>query len=1166
MIMERFLIPSFGQRGTPERERRLVWDALGDVGKRMNKENPERSSDRNKVKPEEEGALQMDLADFIERQVREGKLVGWDLCDPKDKQDLIEAAAKTYIGKLIPSTANFFRTTERIQKILVGAGKAREIDINGKTIYDLPFGQEGFSPLIETGRVIGSGSFRGRSGKVLEHTRVRDDFTIVLPNVPNPVSIRELHTLVNNDGNEWRAPDILRLKSILLASARDNSQVSALRKGPKYERYHQMAIETRRVCNELSEVLRMREASAETPEDKARAYADRQSMVHSAARATLPLFTGNVLEEVGTKMGIDKNGQPVIREDPVAAARMRAEEEAKKPFTGPYTARRDNLKTIKEKSDRVRYALSPTAGAEAAARHGPQYEYISRGTLASGEPIQDYINRTAKERGEKPVQNGGMDVPPIYGYQNVGPTLRREYAKQNQQKKEKNQSGLRDRPGEGWKEYVDYFATKHGWRWPFTKEDARVDQLVRNRNVDRIFRELKELESGTLKDNADLAKLWTAFKERTELRISDKDFDQYYSDLKWLYDQTKIVERRAINEEFEKQSGMKPRLFAIDYLEAGNGRFKSLFVKDKYGKKVELPFNFVPRMDGKYEQPNNIGMPFRDVDKARHVLGEAGIHMDVETWFTGWKANTEVRGVIFFFGRPVTFWIGDDEYNITKPEEKKEEKKDAKKDEECDTEKPGKKKGKKVDEDECEKDEKEKKKKEAEQQRKDEEEIKKKEDEEKRKKVEEEKKLKEEERKKREEEGRSSITFRQLVQRHFGIPEDQLRNVMKNEMGRDFTAKQLSYFTVTYDDPAHWLIEIIGTEETSWRRATELQNTIGVTLVPFNREMMDQLLSLLYLSRSIHASEIVKVLKESHANIGFSFENRSALQIEEDRSSIEIVSSIVSRQYPDFSRLSDQKKKEIVLQQWRELKKLQEDSFKHSEELDSANKPKPIDVLVIADGADLGTRLKAPVQASTCDVLNSHDSQKTNIGSSRILYTNEQDDFAALIKEYKAAEEESYKNGRHLVTYINVHGLNVGMSFPMKSGTSLITIEELMRHVDSKRSSLFITSCYSGSHVLPFLERDLRTAPYKNIYTQVSTTVNSLDPSESIELKIKEAYGMGLDGKMKADINKDGIVTLGELRYWLDTHVLLSDPLATDKKGNRVVEDRDRKDSKEKLT
>lgn len=413
--------------------------------------------------------------------------------------------------------------------------------------------------------------------------------------------------------------------------------------------------------------------------------------------------------------------------------------------------------------------------------------------------------------------------------------------------------------------------------------------------------------------------------------------------------------------------------------------------------------------------------------------------------------------------------------------------------------------------------------------------------------------------KERKEKGKEGIsedarTFSTFVEQYLNIPQKELLNVMKNEMdGIDYTAVETRYGLSTFENPASELLGIIGKDKTKWTRAQEIRRSLDISLTPFDRSKMDNLLSILYLSNAKYAQEIVDTLEKKDTPLALPFEeDRKMIDLELDRSSIAIVSEKLAAQ-GNFDALPPSEKEKSIRTAWAELTQARMETIDKSEELDDKGEPKPIDLLIISTKT-LGMNVEG--KRRLLEPLNSHPSQQQNGEIQGKLHEITVEDIGGideLISKYKEIENAIAKD-HHLVTFLDLHGSPNGMLFPFKDGaSSLEPITKITQHINSERSSLFISSCYGGEHVRLSAKDPAARKFLKGLSTNVDNTVNSLVPSEFEFSKIPQAYEKDSNGRYNGDLNNDGKVTLGELRIWLDRTAQFNDPRSYDVKGNRIT-------------
>ena len=372
------------------------------------------------------------------------------------------------------------------------------------------------------------------------------------------------------------------------------------------------------------------------------------------------------------------------------------------------------------------------------------------------------------------------------------------------------------------------------------------------------------------------------------------------------------------------------------------------------------------------------------------------------------------------------------------------------------------------------------------------------------------------------------------------ISEKDVFWVLKWEMGRAYLSGQ--YYGV---DEADFLLDA-GRSNSTWEFASAIKDELGISLVPFGKEKMDNIFSLLSIAHDPLALPVIRSLKKSPENIGFSFANRNMLDLEQDRSVISIVSK---RLYAEGWRQGSPGLDQRIVKEWVTLRSQQERSFSKSPELDEQQKPKPIDVVVIYDSS---TKDYLPGVNATSNAFNIQQGTKPNITK---ICTNDFSSFHEALNQYELARTNAVKEGRHLVTHVILHGSPQGISVPLKGKSSeKYNADTILNSMNRKGSTVFIASCYGGTHI----ERREGSAAgaFKDVAVNTRHIVNSLDYNETEFYRIPLAYEKDANGNFNADINKDGKVTLNEVKYWLDISERFHDPMSYDDQGNQITDNR----------
>lgn len=382
--------------------------------------------------------------------------------------------------------------------------------------------------------------------------------------------------------------------------------------------------------------------------------------------------------------------------------------------------------------------------------------------------------------------------------------------------------------------------------------------------------------------------------------------------------------------------------------------------------------------------------------------------------------------------------------------------------------------------------------------------------------------------------------FASVLQKAFPeVSEKDVFQVLKQEMGREYLSGK--YYGI---DEADYILDAAKGNNT-WEYAKAIKGELGISLAPFNKDKMDNVFSLLSIAHDPLALPVIRALKNNPSKIGFTFAARNMLDLEQDRSAISIVSKRLTK---EGWRQGDSGLDQHILQEWVTLRTQQERSFSNSPELDEQGKPKPIDVVVIYDKS-LDAYL--PGVEITSRALNVQQGAKAKITK---ICTNDYSSLREAMDQYEIARSNAVKEGRHLVAHVILHGSPEGISVPLKSKSERYNADTILQSMNRKGSTVFIASCFGGEH----LERreSSSSAVFKDVAVNTRHIVNSLDYNETEFVRIPQAYQKDANGHFNADINKDGKVTLNEVKYWLDVAERFHDPISYDDRGNQLTENR----------
>ncbi len=390
------------------------------------------------------------------------------------------------------------------------------------------------------------------------------------------------------------------------------------------------------------------------------------------------------------------------------------------------------------------------------------------------------------------------------------------------------------------------------------------------------------------------------------------------------------------------------------------------------------------------------------------------------------------------------------------------------------------------------------------------------------------------------------------------IPEQQFYQVLKKELGRDFT----TVGDRNVNDGALLLLNGLGNQSelpVIMNRARSIQQELGISLTPFNLEKFGKVYSLIALGREPYSMDVLQTLRRTGTPFQFSFQQPRELSLEMDRSSIAITAKNLSRLGYNSS-LSQDVRTNMILQEWRKLKQRQEESFTQGPDVASRNaegkveKRKPIDLLVISENGtgafDLTNHAKETLALSQ---QFNQDPSLSEKGSANLVWVNELPSFDAVQSYILKAQEQAKASGHHLAVFSVVHGSPDGMSLSLNGRVVRVPMTKMMEGIDQNITTVFSSSCYSGAHAARiraiYGENALR-----GVNLNVQNLPNSMFPDDFDHYVIEDGFKKGSDGFSYADVNKDGHVTLGEVRYWMDRRELFNDPTSYDAAGEQLTD------------
>lgn len=340
------------------------------------------------------------------------------------------------------------------------------------------------------------------------------------------------------------------------------------------------------------------------------------------------------------------------------------------------------------------------------------------------------------------------------------------------------------------------------------------------------------------------------------------------------------------------------------------------------------------------------------------------------------------------------------------------------------------------------------------------------------------------------------------------------------------------------------------TRKNNWQKAKNIGKSLNVSFDVDHRQGIDKLMSLLSIAESEYCEQIAEAVQDSSFNKGFTSAPRTAFDIEKDRSPMMIVSDILKND-SNFSQETDKAKRIARIQtEWSKLRERQWNSFGKSEELNDDGKSKPIDLLVIAEANDTTTELWA-LRANDLipQALRANGTMGEHLARVNVPVKSPSFDFIA---QY---QDKVKKSDHHLLIYYVTHGNASGLK------NSLGIIDALTTKIDTKKcsASVLFASCYGGAQMRNAVrERGTKSLNGVPIFTTINSTVEPLVQEQDMLFRMREGYEKPAGAThQNADMDKNGIVTLSELRVWLDETTLYHDAVSYGADGNRYVGSQD---------
>ncbi len=397
--------------------------------------------------------------------------------------------------------------------------------------------------------------------------------------------------------------------------------------------------------------------------------------------------------------------------------------------------------------------------------------------------------------------------------------------------------------------------------------------------------------------------------------------------------------------------------------------------------------------------------------------------------------------------------------------------------------------------------------------------------------------------------------FADQLEQYFGIPRQKAIRAVNGVFEHPIVAESKS------DSFYREIINLseLTTEEIAdrWKKSAEIGKALDLDFSDVTAKDIDSITECMYLSEATYALEILNAMKQGKlGHLGFSFEqNRKKVDPAQDLSTIMILSRQLEKNPGRFDL-------GILKRDFLKLTKLREESFTKSEELRDG-KQVPIDVVFIGEVDSVIASFSNDVP-SLIDSLNRGPHQIDENGKPLgkmidTLWATNHNELLTRFEEYKEIQRKpEYQNGqRHLVLYFLGHGKEDG------SGCSLCEPGEVMEIMDPKISTLFYSSCFGGKQLLRIADKD-SSRMRVNVFTSGSNVSIPIKHDQYTAELLKRAHhevertivvkGRTVHKKCAAaDINGDGMVTLGELRFWMDSVIQYQDPVSFDAHGNQIT-------------
>lgn len=353
-------------------------------------------------------------------------------------------------------------------------------------------------------------------------------------------------------------------------------------------------------------------------------------------------------------------------------------------------------------------------------------------------------------------------------------------------------------------------------------------------------------------------------------------------------------------------------------------------------------------------------------------------------------------------------------------------------------------------------------------------------------------------------------------------------------------------------------------------QANRLRETLQLSWKPFTPSSLDEAFSLMTLATEPHIEEVVGALRGTSLNFS-GFENqRTQIDLEQDRSSIAYLCRSLPAALPDDAIA----RKNLILEKWKELRLEQQKSFREGPDvvgIDANNVPvmKPIDVLVLDCGASDPREVKSA--QSIMPLLNIRPEQ--TLASKFMLKPVSAVDYPhpqALAAKLREQQKISEGAGRHLMLFVIGHSHrthNSGrITMVFSGGQKDMRLDQLLApplrppytadqiHLVPEKRSVFFSSCFSGDQAQEMMQSAEGRKQLQNVHFSVLDTTDSINPYDVESHLIPRGLTPDSNGLRPADINRDGAVTMNELQYWLNTQGFWKNSTTFDRRGVQIAQ------------